>query len=169
MIVSPAEELSAFFFCLLSGIGTGLLFDLFRLFRRKKHRGTARMAVEDTLFFLLSAALIFFVLFKKNDGEVRFFEWVAILLGIMLYAWFFSPVVFRVLVFLKEMLHKAGRFLLRIMLFPLLLACRILKRPFFAVVSPIRLWGKKIKAHVKNGLRNRQKKRKIAKKVWKKV
>ena len=169
MIVSPTEELSAFFFCALAGSGAGFLFDLFRLFRYRKKRGTVRVAAEDALFFLLSAVLIFWVLFQKNDGMVRLYEWTAIAFGVLLYALFLSPVVFRVLLFFVSILKKSCRMVIKTLLFPIVLICRILKRPFFAVISPVRLWGKKLKCFLKERRRNRKKSRKLAKKIWKKV
>ena len=169
MVVSPANELAAFFFCAIAGMGAGFLFDLFRLFRYKKRRGTVRMGIEDGLFFLLAAALIFRVLLQKNDGAVRLYAWVAIALGGAAYTLFVSRFVFRGMVFIQRLIRRMGALILRVLLFPLRLLCRVLRRPLFAVISPVRLWGKKLLRGVKERCRSRQKRQRLKRMVWKKI
>jgi len=55
------------------GLGIGLLFDCYRLLRRRIKPGYFSTQLSDLLFWLICAGPVFYVFFCMTGGEVRFF------------------------------------------------------------------------------------------------
>lgn len=81
-------ELQFFFRAFVWGIFMMSLYDLIRIFRRLIRHGTAAIAVEDLLYWLVCGVLIFRMLYVENSGAVRGFAIAAVVLGMLLYLQF---------------------------------------------------------------------------------
>ncbi len=98
---------------LLSGIGMGIAFDSYRVVSNRLHIGRIWIPIMDLLYWLVATLLIFRVLLAKNDGEVRIYVFLGLLIGTGFYFWLFSSTVISFVVWLIETLHKLFRFLIR--------------------------------------------------------
>ena len=58
-------------------------YDVIRIFRRLIPHGTAAVAVEDILYWLICGVSIFRMLYLENSGAIRGFA--AVVLGMLLY------------------------------------------------------------------------------------
>ncbi len=72
------------------GEGLVMLYDVFRIFRRVVPHGVVWTAVEDVLYWVVSALLIFGMIFQKNDGLIRGFSVGGIVLGMLFFNHFVS-------------------------------------------------------------------------------
>ncbi|WP_078393342.1 spore cortex biosynthesis protein YabQ [Shouchella patagoniensis] len=63
------------------GIWLGAAIDTYSRFTLERHYFNLKTALNDLLFWLLQALIVFFVLFKANLGEVRIYVFIAILCG----------------------------------------------------------------------------------------
>lgn len=61
------------------------LYDLIRIFRRIVPHGTWAVAIQDVCYWLLTAFLIFQLLYRQNDGAVRGYALFAVGAGMLLY------------------------------------------------------------------------------------
>ena len=77
-------ELQFFLRAFLWGIFLAFLYLLIHLFRSLIRHGTAAMAVEDILYWLICGILIFRMLYEENSGAIRGFAIVAVILGMVL-------------------------------------------------------------------------------------
>jgi spore cortex biosynthesis protein YabQ len=85
--MNPAITIELQFF-LLSILWGGLLllaYDVLRIFRRLIKHGIILVAIEDLIFWLLASLFIFTMIFQKNNGIIRGFSIIGMLLGIILY------------------------------------------------------------------------------------
>lgn len=122
----------------LGGIAAGVLFDLFRTFRRLVKSGAVWVGVQDLLFWLLAACAAFFFLYQYNDGQPRWYIFCGILLGATLYHLLVRDFVVR---FLSASAIYLGRILCyigKILLFPFLFFYRLLCKPVLFLWKPCR-------------------------------
>ncbi len=85
--MNPAITVELQFF-LLSILWGGILllaYDILRIFRRLIKQGAFLVAIEDLIFWLLASLFIFSMIFYENNGVIRGFSIIGMLLGIILY------------------------------------------------------------------------------------
>ena len=157
MMVSPGIALQGTLFLRAMALGVAMIFayDLLRIFRRGVPHGTVWIAVEDMFFWLISAFVLFQLMYEEIDGRIRWFVIMGAFLGMVLYSISFSKLVVRCGTFLlRKILHAVGFFFRGI--------GRLLQfvcKPFGRYVQQTRRAGKKSGRYVKKQL----------KKLWKAV
>lgn len=62
-----------------------MLYDLLRIFRRVVPHGIWSVAVEDVIYWAVTALLVFQLLYRENDGAVRGYVLLAVAAGMLLY------------------------------------------------------------------------------------
>ena len=74
-------------FLMMAGFGflLGLFFDLYQAFLKRNSISKYYLALLDVLFGITAGAFAFFVLLCANYGDLRFFVFVSIFLGLLLY------------------------------------------------------------------------------------
>ncbi|MFS0725056.1 spore cortex biosynthesis protein YabQ [Paenibacillus sp. 1P07SE] len=110
---------------LLSGLGMGAAFDGYRVVSNRLRLGRLWIPVLDLLYWLAATLIVFRVLAASNEGELRMYVFVGLLLGIGCYFWLFSSAVIAFVVWLLDTLQRIWR---------LLLACLD-----WAVLKPLKL------------------------------
>ncbi|MBS6396391.1 MAG: spore cortex biosynthesis protein YabQ [Clostridiales bacterium] len=84
------RELQFFGLAVLRGVCILILYDLLRIFRRIVPHSTWAVAVEDVVYWLGTAFLVFQLLYRENDGAVRGYALLAVAVGMLLYHQTFS-------------------------------------------------------------------------------
>lgn len=92
-------QLYNFFIFIVLGLIIALIFDLFRILRKKFNTNNIITYIEDVLFWIISGFLIISAVFKFNNGELRLYLFLGILIGIVMYMLLFTK--FINLIFLK--------------------------------------------------------------------
>lgn len=69
----------------ISGIAIGVFFDIFRILRRSFKTSDIVTYIEDILFWIISGIFFLFVLFKFNNGQIRNYVIIGLILGIVFY------------------------------------------------------------------------------------
>lgn len=103
MIVSQAN---LFLIFTLDGILIGLLFDIFRILRKSFKTADIVTYIEDTIFWLLTGTIILYSIFVFNNGEIRFFMFIGLLLGVAFYLLLFSKYVINISVIVIDIVKK---------------------------------------------------------------
>lgn len=85
-----SRELQFFGLAVLRGVLILILYDLLRIFRRVLPHGVWAVALEDVLYWIGTALLIFQLLYRENDGAVRGYALLAVASGMILYHQTFS-------------------------------------------------------------------------------
>ena len=69
----------------LTGVIIGVLFDFFRILRRTIKTSNVITYIEDVLFWILTGLLILYNIWYFNDGEIRIFMFLGIIMGVLIY------------------------------------------------------------------------------------
>ena len=160
MEVSSSQQVSVFFIYILSGIVCGAFFDTQRFLRRLCGAGKMRTFIEDFFFVSFCVATVIGVGLVFNNGELRYYQFMGAVSGVLFYG-----------VILSGVFTKC----LNLLFF---LFCKILVKPLMKILGlimlPVKrlwrmlkvLWKKKI--HIsKRFSRHRKKRRKHLKKRMK--
>lgn len=92
MPVSEAigNEATFFMVSIFCGMGLVFVYDMFRILRRLFPHGNLWIGVEDICYWFFCTASVFLLLYQRNDGRVRGFAFLGIILGGAVYVWIFS-------------------------------------------------------------------------------
>ena len=85
----------------ITGVIIGILFDFFRILRKTIKTPNIITYIEDILFWILTGLLILYNIWYFNDGEIRMFMFLGIILGTLIYMSILSKMV--ILVFTKTL------------------------------------------------------------------
>ena len=79
------EELRTIGIAFVSGAFITFIYDLLRIFRRVISHGNVWIGMEDFLFWIWTSFWIFSVLYRTNDGSLRIYTILAMVLGMIIY------------------------------------------------------------------------------------
>ena len=79
------EELRVAGVAILSGAGITIVYDGLRIFRRLIPHGNVWIGIEDFFFWMWTALWVFSVLYRENDGSLRSYTILAMVIGMFLY------------------------------------------------------------------------------------
>lgn len=83
-------ELRLLFASFLTGIGLLMVYDCVRVFRLLFPHRALWVGIEDMLYWIYSSLIIFTLLYRENDGNLRAYAIAAAFLGMVLYQWLVS-------------------------------------------------------------------------------
>lgn len=69
----------------LTGVVIGILFDFFRILRRTIKTGNIATYIQDILFWILTGILILYNIWYFNNGEIRVYMFLGIIIGTLIY------------------------------------------------------------------------------------
>ena len=85
MDISLSYQAFSFFAMIICGILCGVIFDIFRSFRRHRKSACSVVALQDIVFWILELCLVYAVAFKLNYAHIRAYEGIALVIGSWLY------------------------------------------------------------------------------------
>ena len=88
-------ELYFFIASLTVGVVLALLYDILRIFRRLLPHSLFFVSIEDFLFWFLAGIAAFYMTYVYNDGIIRLYAIVGMLLAVVLYHIIFSRFIVR--------------------------------------------------------------------------
>ena len=139
------NEIYIFFFFILNGALIGILFDIFRILRKSFKTPDILTNIEDIFFILISGFIILYTIFRLNNGQIRIYMLIALILGITLYITFISKYFIKlnvnIIKFIKLILKK----ILNILFFPF-------KYIIKATMKPISFIFINIQKNIKNAI-----------------
>lgn len=116
-----------FLIFIINGILIGLLFDFFRILRKTFKTKDLITYIQDIIFWILTGFIMLYSTFTFNNGEIRIFMFIAILLGVVFYMMLISSYVIKVNVriinFIKDIILK----IFNIILMPFKWICSFLQ------------------------------------------
>lgn len=118
----------------ICGIAIGIFFDIFRILRKSFKTSDIVTYIEDIIFWIFSGLFFLFVLFKFNNGEIRSYVVIGLLIGILLYILTISKYFIKINVKIINLIKK-------VIIYPIKLIINIIKKllkPFSFVVINIR-------------------------------
>lgn len=128
-------QLFLFFAFFTIGAVFALIYDMLKVSGRLVSGRSFFVVLKDVLFWLVVTVVMFAGCLKFNDGEFRFFMFVGVLLGALVYFKTISRFVVIVLGFIADCIKKTVTFMFGIFVFPLKLLLRIVNKPVFIAFS----------------------------------
>ena len=89
------QETTVFFLAIALGAGLSFFCDFLRVLRRMIRHGAVATGIEDLLFWLFGACLLFALMFYGTDGELRGYVLLGTLCGALLYLQTAGPLLIR--------------------------------------------------------------------------
>lgn len=96
----------------LTGIFIGCLFDFFRILRKLFKTSNLITYIEDILFWILTGIIVLYVIWYFNDGEIRLYLLLGLIMGIIIYILTISNIFFKVVF---NILYKTKKILTSIL------------------------------------------------------
>lgn len=78
-------EVQFFLVSILSGAILLFVYDIIRIFRRIIKHSKVLVAIEDILFWVVSSIFIFIMMYKQNNGDIRGFSIMGMVIGMLVY------------------------------------------------------------------------------------
>ena len=94
----------------LTGVAIGLLFDFFRILRRSIKTNNLITYIEDILFWMLTGLLILYNIWYFNDGEIRIYIFIGIIMGLLVYMSTLSSILIKIFTKILQTIIKVLKF-----------------------------------------------------------
>jgi len=85
MLISIGTQIKLVFYAISAGVITGLLFDIYRVIRGFENPNKVLTFIEDALFWVFAAVLVFLFLFITSYIYIGLYLYMYIALGLYLY------------------------------------------------------------------------------------
>lgn len=79
------NQLTQFFLYVASGMAISIFFDIFRVLRKSIKTSNIITYIEDTIFWIIVGLFLIWEIFTISYGELRWYIFIGIILGIILY------------------------------------------------------------------------------------
>lgn len=126
MVLPIFFQLNILIFSIVAGIITGILFDIYRFIRGFENINRIIIYIEDILFWILTAIIIFIFLLYTNQAFIGVYVYISLLIGILIYLKIVSKFF---LIFEQKMFEGLG------------MMCRLCKNiisyPFYLLIDNI--------------------------------
>lgn len=167
MNVLFVNQMKIFFIFVCCGMLIGFFFDVFRILRKSFATPDWLTYLEDILFWLLTCFLLAYTIFTYNNGEIRFYVILAVLIGTILYILTLSRYVVKASVvcicFLKKWVYL-------LLIKPLQWCWKQVKkwmlRPAFKLILKVEKGIKKLKDRIRQKIPKKHVKKRKTKKEF---
>lgn len=147
----------------INGVLIGIIFDIFRISRKTIKTSDFVTYIEDFVFWIITSIILLYSIFTYNNGELRFFMFLAVILGFSLYLFTISSYLIKINVKIINLVKKVFLKIFEIIYNPFIKVFKILKKiiikPILFIIVNLRkgmknirknLKGKKISNTIKN-------------------
>ncbi len=159
MVLNQAE---LFLIFVLDGAIIGLIFDIFRILRKSFKTADFITVIEDIIFWLIAGFIVLYSIFVFNNGEIRFFMFLGVLLGVMLYMLILSNLIIKASVTIINIIKKIVGFIFKILIFPIQQIYKfiknILKKPILFCIINVKKFFRQIIAKINKNTMKKVKK-----------
>lgn len=128
----------SFIIFILNGLIIGLIFDIFRIFRKSFKTPDFITYLQDFIFWIIAGSILLYSIFKFNNGELRLYIFIGILLGVSAYILIFSRLFIKISV---EIINFVKKVLFNLIVVPTKFIIKLLKK---SILNPIIYILKKI-------------------------
>lgn len=135
----------------LNGIFIGVLFDFFRILRKSFKTVNWLTSIEDILFWILTGLSIIYCMYNFSDGSLRFFMFLGLGLGLLLYMLTLSNFIVKTVVKFIFIIKKFLSIIVKTIIFPFKIILKFLEKILF---RPVYLFWVKIQNNMTKKIKN---------------
>lgn len=149
------EQAYLFLVFSLTGVSIGILFDFFRVLRKTYKTSDIITYIEDIIFWILAGIIILYSIWYFNNGEIRLFMIIGIILGALIYTLTLSNIFIKINSFLMSIIKKILKFLYKIFSMPI----NIIKKAVIKICNKLILIKGKYNKSSKEATKNKKTKK----------
>ncbi|MGE5614074.1 MAG: spore cortex biosynthesis protein YabQ [Bacillota bacterium] len=138
-------QVYAFLCSVAGGMAIALLYDIFRIFRKTVKTGVLAAYIQDLLYWLIVAVIMFMTIYYSNDGELRAYLFLGAFLGVLLYALAFSRIVMESSMLIIRAAAKLFKLIFLIISYPIRLILRVFSAPAKKLAGKAAAFMRKLK------------------------
>lgn len=150
------NQTSLFLIFTIDGVLIGIIFDIFRILRKAIKTSDFVTYIEDFLFWIITSIILFYSIFTYNNGELRFFMFLAVILGFVLYLCTISSYLIKINVKIINVIKRIFLNLFEIIYKPLIKTFKILKKIIFKPILFVIINIRKNMKNIKNRLKDKK-------------
>ena len=150
------NQVYLFLIFIINGILIGLLFDFFRISRKVISTNDFITYLEDILFWILTGFIILYSIFIFNNGELRLFVFLGILMGVLFYMFFMSSYIIKINIKIINIIKKVLNVFLTPFKFIWHIIKKILLKPVTFLIINIRKSSTNFAIKIYNRLKKKQ-------------
>lgn len=129
MLISINNQVIVFLYSVLGGIVIAFTYDVFRIKRKKIKTRTYVTYIEDLVYWIIVAIIMFSSVYISNDGEIRGYIFLGTLIGLIFYILVLSKIVVTFIMALLQVLTKIFVTFWKIVTLPFHIIFKILRVP----------------------------------------
>lgn len=129
------------FMMMCGGIIMGAIYDFFRLLHEQLKLPRWTIIPLDIIYWIVATILIFQLLYNSNQGQLRMFVYVGMVVGVLLYYFLFSKTTTQVLLFIFKMIKEIYRVIVRIIHILIVKPAIILYKAFLLILRFLQLFA----------------------------
>ena len=122
------SQIGIFLIYFLAGLLICLLYDMFRAVRKTIKTSDFMTYIEDIIFWILVIIFLIYLIFILSSGELRFFMFIAICIGGVVYYFALSKYIMKISVHILNFFKVALKKILSVILIPLKLFLKFNKK-----------------------------------------
>ncbi len=150
------NQTSLFLIFTIDGVLIGIIFDIFRILRKTIKTSDFVTYIEDFLFWIITSSILFYSIFTYNNGELRFFMFLAVILGFAVYLCTISSYLIKINVKIINTIKRILYKLFEIIYKPLIKTFKILKKIIFKPILFVIINIRKNMKNIKNRLKDKK-------------
>ena len=152
MEFSVTHEAYVFLCSALAGVFISIIHDIFCAVRKKCADFGMFNDIQDIIFWIIAAIVMFAVVFFANNGEIRWYEFFGVILGAVLYIFTLSRTFLAAFEFILEIFSKIFKFFFKLLLTPLIFLYNIVFKGIVFIFRPLFKLCMKLKQRFKRRL-----------------
>lgn len=123
-------ENQAFLFLVFSitGVILGILFDFFRAIRKTFKTSDFLTCIEDVIYWLIAGIIILYNIYFFNNGEIRIFMIIGIIMGALIYTLTLSSIFIKINSFILQKAKFIINFISKIFKISIKITIKIVKK-----------------------------------------
>ena len=122
------SQIGIFIIYFLAGLAICLLYDIFRAVRKTVKTSDFITYIEDIIFWIFVAIFLIYLMFILSSGELRFFMFIAICMGGILYYFTLSKYIMNISIHILGFIKVVFKKIINIILIPLKLFLKLNKK-----------------------------------------
>jgi spore cortex biosynthesis protein YabQ len=129
MIESVSTQAYIFLCSVAGGMAIALIYDMFRISRKAIRTVNLLIYFEDLLYWLIVAVVMFTMVYYSNEGELRSYIFIGVIIGAILYMLLFSRIIISSSMMIINVVRKIFKTIFLVLIFPFKILLKILAIP----------------------------------------
>ena len=169
MPISVSNQAYIFLCSVLGGMLIAFIYDIFRISRKAVRTGSLFIHLEDFIYWIIIAVVMFGVVYYSNDGEIRGYIFLGAMIGVVLYVLLLSKIVVRSSLLIIRIVFKVVKTIWMIISYPFKVIFKAISYPVGIIYKNSRKRLREVRGYGRNKVSKASIWRKVLKNVRKKI